>query len=211
MRYFNRFLLFLAITVTGVTVLGYYWTFVRLSPIYDDEITLAGLENQALVLRDAWGVPDITAASEADAFRVLGWIHAEDRFWQMTVSQLTVEGRFSEFFGADLLPVDRFLRTLDFAAIAKENELLLSEDELSLLKHYAEGVNAWVTANKKRLPIEFALAGINPIPWETHHTLGIARLMAWQLNVTWNGARLCFSATDIDRRAICAACAGKLA
>lgn len=186
MKLIRQGLLLILILASGLVFTGYYWTFVRLAPVYEGKEKFAGISAEVTIRFDTNGVPEISAAGEADAFFALGLLHARERLWQMTVSQLTIDGRFSAAFGPDLLDTDRFLKTFDFAGIARQNLEMLSEGERILLQAYANGVNAQIAAFGVDLPVEFAITGLRPFQWEPYHSIGITRLMAWQLNETWS-------------------------
>ena len=116
----------------------------------------------------------------------MGYVHAQDRLWQMTLSQLAAEGRFAEFFGSDLVEFDKYQRTLGFWNIAEDIlEMEISAKELAILKSYSNGVNAFIAQNKNRLPVQFALSGMEPMEWTPQHSIAIVRLMAWELNLSW--------------------------
>lgn len=177
--------LFILIFVIGVAGLAIYWTFYRPLPDYSAHLDLPGIRDTVTIKWDSYGVPHITADNKHDLYFAVGYVHAQDRLWQMTLIQLAAEGRFSEFFGKKMLPIDKYERTLGFWRTAQKMERTLPTDERDILQAYADGVNAYVHTHENDLPIEFSLAGIRPIPWKITHTLAFARMLAWQLNVTW--------------------------
>ncbi len=185
MKTFFRILLFLLVLLTGISFIAFYWTFYRPLPDYNAAIELPALQQEVDIHWDTYGVPHIYASNEPDLYYALGYVHAQDRLWQMTLTQMAAEGRFAEFLGKDLLPIDRMQRTLGFWRIARQMEEELSDSSRRILQAYADGVNAYSRKNPKDLPIEFGLAGMEPIHWETTHTLALARLMAWELNLAW--------------------------
>ncbi len=177
--------LFILILLVGITGLGVYWTFYRPLPDYTATVELSHLDNRVNIYWDSFGVPHIYAKNKRDLYHAVGYVHAQDRLWQMTLSQMAAEGRFSEFLGKEMLPYDRLQRTIGFWRTAQKMEQQLSPDIQSYLEAYAQGVNDYVALNRRSLPIEFSLADMEPIPWETTHTLAIARMMAWELNIAW--------------------------
>jgi penicillin G amidase len=185
MKSFFRFLLLLVILGAGFSALAIYWTFVKPLPNYQAEIHLDELRQQVEVYWDEYGVPSIFAENEHDLYTTLGYLHAQDRLWQMTVVQLFVEGRFSEFFGEDLLDIDRFSRTVGFWRTAAMIENELDTTEIQLLNWYSNGINRFVSENRNRLPVEFALTGVKPLEWTPQHSIALSRLLGWELNVTW--------------------------
>jgi penicillin G amidase len=119
-------LLRLAIALVVVATLASAYLFWRAMPAYSGRETLPGLSAEARVWRDAYGVPHIFAASMDDAMRSLGYLHASERLFQMELQRRVGQGRMSEFAGADLLNVDRFMRTLGFYREAEASFASLS-------------------------------------------------------------------------------------
>jgi len=180
-----RFLIFLILLAAGVFLIAFYWTFYKPLPDYRAVIELRGLERPVDIHWDPFGVPHIYAEREADLYYATGYVHAQDRLWQMTLSQLVAEGRFAEFLGEELLSVDQYHRTLGFRETAERIKKESSPEILRILDAYARGVNDYVEQNRKRLPPEFALLGMEPIEWHPIHSIAISRLMAWEMNVSW--------------------------
>ncbi len=185
MRAFFRISLLLLVLLIVLSSIAVYWTFYRSVPDYDSSFRISGIEQEVDIYRDNNAIPHIHAQTESDLYFAAGYVHAQDRIWQMTLYQLMAQGRFSEFLGEELIDTDRFLRTIGFYRTAVENFDLLSDVEQELLYAYSRGVNAWVVANKRNLPVEFSLTGIDPIPWTPAHSLALVRLMAWELNQSW--------------------------
>jgi penicillin amidase len=152
-------------------------------PNYTGRIQLDGLQEPVVIRWDSSRVPHIYARTERDLFFALGYVHAYERRWQMTLVQLAVEGRFAEFFGPELVPLDRLMRTLGFWRLAQSMWEELTEVERLRLEAYSAGVNA-ATARHPR-PVEAVLANLSPIPWTPLHSLGLVRLMGWELAFSW--------------------------
>lgn len=180
-----RYLLFLILLVVCIAGIAIYWTFYRPLPDYSASVTLDGLRAPVDVHWDPFGIPHIYAENEADLYYAVGYVHAQDRLWQMTLSQIAAEGRFAEFFGPDLIDFDHHQRTLGFWETAKRIDCDAPDEITRVLDAYARGVNAYVEENRRHLPIEFTLTGVEPIPWTTAHSHVMARLMAWEMNVSW--------------------------
>jgi penicillin G amidase len=185
MKTFLKALLVISVLFTTILALTVYWTLYRPLPSYTGTVSLAGLTEDVTVRWDDAGVPHISASNQADLYYALGYIHARDRLWQITMHQLTVQGRFSEFLGEKFVETDRFLRTLGLAHTARENRTLYSDDEIAILQAYADGINDFAAAHTGELPIEFSMLGIKPIPFSTEDAIAIPRLMAWNLNLVW--------------------------
>ncbi|MGM0547037.1 MAG: penicillin acylase family protein [Bacteroidota bacterium] len=180
-----RIALFLLIIVVGIAGIAIYWTFYRPLPNYQANLEHSNISQQVDIHWDTHGVPHIYAADKNDLYYTLGYVHAQDRLWQMTLSQLAAEGRFSEFLGKDLLPYDKLQRTIGFWRIAQQIEATLSDSTKDLLQAYADGVNNYIDNNPKNLPIQFTLADMSPIRWTPTHSIALARMMAWELNLAW--------------------------
>ena len=163
-----------------VAALGARWYLGRAEPDYHQDGQVTGLAADVEVLRDSLGVPHVWAKNEADLFRAIGYVHAQDRLWQMELFRRVTEGRMAEVLGPDLVETDRFLRTLGMSRAAAENEANLSLEARALLKAYADGVNAWISSNPP-LPPEFVALRFRPEPWTVRNTLAIAQVMAWDL------------------------------
>ncbi len=179
-----RWLIRAVIGVAMATLLllggGYFWLHTSL-PKEDREIALAGLSAPVEIFRDENGIPHIFAQTEDDAAFALGYVHAEDRLWQMETMRRMGSGRLSELFGASLLDLDRHMRTLGLHRLAKEQSRRASEPVMRLLKSYAAGVNGWLGARKGALPPEFVVLGFEPEPWEVADSMLWGPLMAWRL------------------------------
>jgi penicillin amidase len=148
-------------------------------------LPLPGLAAKAEVRRDRWGVPHIYADSNADLFAALGYVHAQERLWQMELNRRTAHGRLAEIFGPVALSSDQFIRTLGFSRIVRREVELLDDHTRAILEAYVRGVNASVEALRGRLPLEFTILGFRPKPWEVADILAWPKIMALNLSVNW--------------------------
>jgi len=137
------------------------------------------------VYRDQLGVPHIYAENEEDLAFAVGYVHAQDRLWQMELSRRVGEGRLSELFGNFTLNLDRMFRTIGFRRLAQQLAANVHPDTRRILSAYARGVNALTDHKRGKLPVEFDVLGITPEPWEIEHSLMIVRLQAWDLALSW--------------------------
>ncbi len=185
MNNFLKFALFLIILLLGVLALAIQQTFYKPLPDYSTTIEINGLNEEVNIFWDDFGVPHIYAENEADLYFAAGYVQAQDRLWQMTLSQIAAEGRFAEFFGEELVDFDRYQRTLGFYRIAEQLSQQMDEQDRLVLESYSAGVNAFIDQNRRKLPVEFSLTGIEPIRWSPVRTIAVARLMAWELNMGW--------------------------
>ena len=152
-------------------------------PKLDGEIRLKGLQKPVQVVRDVWGVPHIYAEISSDLFYAQGFVHAQDRLWQMEFSRRVVAGRLAELLGEIALPLDRWMRTLTLRRVAEFEVNLQAPEDHKYLQAYANGVNAYL--DKGPLPIEFFLLQHRPEPWVVADSLSWIKMMAWSLSVNW--------------------------
>src|SRR6185436_12849920 len=187
MRRFLRFALRLAAVLgfLGLLLVAACYVYLRQSlPQTKGEIRVPGLGATAEILRDRYGIPHIFAASPADASFALGFVHAQDRLWQMEMNRRIAAGRIAEVVGAAGLETDRFLRTLGVHRSAEANLRILDAETRQLLDAYAAGVNAFL-AEGPVLPPEFWLTGVRPEPWTPADSVGWVKMMAWDLGGNW--------------------------
>ena len=148
-------------------------------------VCLSGLEGSVEVLRDRWGVPHIYADSAKDLFFAQGYVHAQDRLWQMELQRRVGSGRLSEVLGEVTLEVDRFFRVLGLHRVAEAEAEALDAETRQVLESYVAGVNAYVTSRRGRLSVEFSLLRFQPAPWRPVDCLYWAKVMAWNLGGNW--------------------------
>ena len=172
-----------------VAAAGYVWLRQSL-PQLDGSISLPGLKAPAEILRDRHGVPHIYAASVEDAYFSLGFVHAQDRLWQMEMNRRIAAGRLSEALGAATLDADKFLRTLGVRRVAEATLQSLNADTRKQLEAYAAGVNAYLAQRSGPLPPEFLLTGIKPEPWQSADSVAWIKMMAWDLGANWRSELL---------------------
>jgi len=148
-------------------------------------VRLPGLKGSVEVIRDRWGVPHIYADSAEDLFFAQGYVHAQDRLWQMEFQRRVASGRLSEVLGEVTLEVDRFFRVLGLGRAAEADAESLDEETRRVLEAYAAGVNAYVTSRRGRLSLEFSLLRFEPEPWRPVDSLCWTKMMAWNLSCNW--------------------------
>ncbi len=154
-------------------------------PVVEGELRLAGLEAPVRIVRDELGVPLIEAGNERDAAMALGFVHAQDRLWQMETSRRIGAGRLAEVVGERGLGVDRFMRTLGLYRAAEASLDHLSAEALDRLAAYAAGVNGFLATRSGPLPPEFLLLRHRPEPWQPADSLVLIKLMALDLVSSW--------------------------
>ncbi len=149
-------------------------------PQLDGAAPLAGLSADATVTRDALGVPSIAAATRADAARALGFLHAQDRFFQMDLTRRRAAGELSELFGGKTLAADKAARIHGLRAIAQKSLALLPDTQRALLDAYTAGVNAGL-AQLREPPFEYLLLGEKPRPWLPEDSILVIHAMAMDM------------------------------
>lgn len=132
------------------------------------------------ITRDAHGVPHIVARSDRDAFFAIGFVHAQDRMWQLEVQRRIANGRLSEIFGRQSIEHDVWFRTLGLARAARSAWTALSPEAQQSLQAYTDGINAWL-AQERTLPVEFTMFGITPEPWTVYDSLAWSKVFALDL------------------------------
>jgi penicillin amidase len=159
-------------------------------PAASGTLTVAGLSAPVEVVRDREGVPHIFAKTTDDLYMALGFVHAQDRLWQMEMQRRTGQGRLSEIFGERTFGADVFLRTLDLYGHAERSLAALPAEAKAALEAYARGVNAFLARPvgllEPRLPPEFLIMRHEPEPWRPADSTVIVKLMALSLSMNIN-------------------------
>jgi penicillin amidase len=171
----------LLLLAVGVAAYAYFIARSAL-PQLDGSLRVKGLFALVKVTRDGHGVPTIEATSLEDLFFAQGYVTAQDRLWQMDVMRRFGSGELSEILGAGTLKVDRGQRILGLRAAAKKSLALASPRDRSYFDAYARGVNAFIEAREKSLPIEFRILQYRPKPWQAEDSIVIAHQMVKDLN-----------------------------
>ncbi|MEJ3405899.1 penicillin acylase family protein [Rathayibacter sp. YIM 133350] len=174
--------------VVGVIGAGVgFWTVQRGFPTLSGRLDIPGLHHDVTVYRDRAGIPQIVADNAADLFMAQGYVHAQDRFWEMDFRRHTTAGRLSELFGASQVGTDTFLRTLGWRAVAEKEVALLDPTTLGYYEAYADGVNAYLAKHSGAdLSLEYAILGIqnpdyHPEKWTPVDSVAWMKAMAWDL------------------------------
>lgn len=167
MRQFLRFLMWMAaLAVVGalVVVVGARFMVGRSLPVVDGTVTLAGLAAPVTIARDSLAIPTITAGSRVDLARAMGFLHAQERFFQMDLQRRQPAGELSALVGPAALNADRAQRVHRFRSIAARALALVPADYRAELEAYAAGVNAGLAA-LGAAPFEYLTLRLTPEPW----------------------------------------------
>ncbi|MFV0463538.1 MAG: penicillin acylase family protein [Nostocoides sp.] len=186
----------LALVLVAVLAVGAVgWSWVRKPlPQTAGELTLTGLTGPVTVIRDDRGVPQIYADNPADLFRAQGYVHAQDRFFEMDLRRHVTAGRLAELVGPSGFDTDRMLRTLGWRRVAEQELPLLSSQTRQYLQAYADGVNAYLhqAGNPSQVSVEYSLLDLSyPSPtiedWTPLDSLSWLKAMAWDLRSDYDG------------------------
>ena len=161
-----------AVAVAGVVA-------VRTLPTLDGLEAVDGLHETVEIVRDANAIPHIFANNAHDAYFALGYVHAQDRMWQMEFTRRLGAGRLAEVLGERTLEIDRFIRTLGLDRLAEARFAEAPPEVRAAFEAYAAGVNAWL--ERGSLPPEFLLLGVEPEAWQPTDSVVWAPLMALRL------------------------------
>ena len=180
MKWVKRLALFLLLAIALAAILTIYLVKASL-PNVDGEVALAGLSEPVTVERDVLGVPTITAESRLDLSRALGFVHGQERFFQMDLMRRRAAGELAELIGAGALTVDRAHRVHRMRARAARNVAAASNTERALLDAYTDGVNAGL-ATLGASPFEYLLLRQEPRPWVVEDCVLVIASMYFELN-----------------------------
>ena len=182
------FLVVAAIVVVAVAAAFFVtWTIQRSFPQTDGSIELDGLQAEVIVQRDDRGIPTITADSTDDLFYAQGFVHAQDRFFEMDFRRHVTSGRVAEMFGESQAGTDAFLRTLGWRKVAEAEVEAMDDTTRGYYEAYADGVNAYLASRSgAELSLEYAVIGLQnpdyaPEPWEPADSVAWLKAMAWDL------------------------------
>jgi penicillin G amidase len=154
-------------------------------PQTSGSINIAGISQPVEILRDTWGIPHIYGKTTPDALFALGFVHAQDRLFQMELNRRTATGRLSELFGPMALDTDRAARTFGYARLGLADFPALEKETQAGIQAYIAGINAYLNHPSRKLPVEYTLLGIKPEPWTLADSMAFSRLMFWQLSHAW--------------------------
>jgi penicillin amidase len=182
--------------LTGLSALlivlgvGFYLYLRSALPQTDGRIVVSGPKAEIRIERDADGVPLITAWDDEDVAFGLGFVHAQERLFQMELQRRYGAGRLAEIFGQQAVATDRQMRVLGLYRAAESAIPSLSPQMNRALSAYAAGVNAFLASRRGALPPEFLLLGFVPEPWQPADSLVWGKLMAVQLGGNYRGELL---------------------
>ena len=174
-----------ALALSVAAVLVAYWVFSRSIPDYDADWSVPGIGARVDIVRSNANVPHIYGENDQDVYYGLGFVHAQDRLWQMLMMRRTVQGRLSELFGERTLRIYTLMRRLDLYGLASRSVAAQDRETLAMLEAYSAGVNAWLELVAEealgRGAPELLLFSPEIAPWRPADSIAILNLMALQL------------------------------
>src|SRR5688572_25170386 len=194
MKILGKFIAGALVLILGLAAIA--WLYLQNSlPELDGAVQVKGLAAPVEVLRDKEGIPHVFAKSDSDGAFALGYLHAQDRMWQLEFQRRVAAGRLAEIMGELAFDNDRLMRTLGIARTAQRMADVADAPTRAAFEAYAAGVNAFL-ASKPVLPIEFHVFQIDPQPWTVADSMSWLLVMAWDLSGNWRTelARLRFMA-----------------
>lgn len=163
-------------------------------PQTNGQVTVPVLGGTATVLRDEYGIPQIYADTPEDLFAAQGFVHAQDRFFEMDFRRHIVSGRLSELFGESQVETDIFVRTLGWRRVAEQEAAQLTGKTRRWMEAYAAGVNAYLQSPAQSrtggdLSLEYSVLGLiggdaqyQPEPWTVVDSIGWFKAMSWDVD-----------------------------
>jgi penicillin amidase len=184
-RWLRRTLLTLVV-IAGVLTALFFWRVRAPLPETAGSVAVEALRGNVEIIRDVDGIPHIRANDEADALFGLGYVHAQERLWQMEFQRRVAQGRLSEIVGPEGLAADRLLRTIGLTRAARAAWPKLDGRSRALIEAYVAGINAFLNDHHGGgLPVEFALLRTAPEPWTGVDVVAWQKTMALQLSANW--------------------------
>ncbi|MBL1212695.1 MAG: penicillin acylase family protein [Ignavibacteriae bacterium] len=171
--------------VIAVSIIAAYILIRQPLPNYDGAENVVGISDEVNIYRTENAVPYIIAKTEEDAAFALGYVHAQERMFQMDLMRRAAEGKLSEILGTKTIAVDKLFKTVGLYKKAVEHYSLLDENSKNILTVYSKGINSYLAERKGNLSIEFDVLGYEPEQWIPEHSYVIAKLLAWELNISW--------------------------
>lgn len=168
-----------AIVLLLIVLVGALYAVLYLSlPDYNRSAQVVGIAAPIEIARDDNGIPHIFAQSKADGYFGLGYVHGQDRLWQLEMTRRVANGRLAEAVGADGLSTDTLVAVMNVEAIAERTEARYSKDVRAAIAAYVGGINAAIANHKGPWPPEFLMLGIEPKPWTVRDVSRAGALVA---------------------------------
>jgi penicillin amidase len=195
-RFFGGVLLLLLLLAAAIGIYVY-----RSFPALDGELRVSGLAAAVTVARDSADVTHVKAQSPRDAWMALGYVHAQERGWQLEFNRRVMHGTLSEVLGEATLDTDKLMRTLGIMEAAQRQWQGLPAEAKQALQAYSDGINAFYAGSAQALSPEFHILGVKPggsgQPWTPQDSVGWALMMALDLGGNWGNEFARLSAAKV--------------
>lgn len=163
-------------------------------PNYRGEVTGLPVHAPVRIVRDSSGIPHIYAQDRHDLMVAQGFVHAQDRLWQMETLRRVATGTLAEAAGEGRLELDYFARLLGFPEMRRRAAAAMKPEETALLQAYVDGVNAYIQQRGKDLPLEFRSSGVAPAPWQVEDAFSFITLNSWMFRENYRAELLALAA-----------------
>ena len=163
-------------------------------PDYRGEVSGLPVHAPVRVLRDVHGIPHIYAENRHDLMVAQGYVHAQDRLWQMETLRRVATGTLSEVAGEARLELDHFCRLLGFADLRRRGAAAMSSEETALLQGYVDGINAYIRQRGDDVPLEFRSSKVSPAPWTVEDVFSFIALNSWMFRENYRAELLALAA-----------------
>ena len=154
----------LIIVIPAVLLLGFLFNKLTTKSFYSNSgtVRVKGIKSDVKIYSGDYGVPHIFASSDEDMYFALGYMHAQDRLWQMDLTRRVAEGKLSEIFGNSTIKYDKLFRTIGINRFAYRWYKEISPKSKQILNAYSAGVNEFIANHYNQLPVEFDLLNYKP-------------------------------------------------
>jgi penicillin amidase len=184
MKWMPRIAAFVMVLL-GVLVVALVVWWQRVLPVAEGQLAVVGLAGEVSIERDASGIPTVRGQSRDAVLFGLGFVHAQDRLWQLETHRRIGAGRLAEAFGPGALDNDKFLRALGVRRAATAQWEQMGADARTAVLAYTAGINSFIEGHMRARPPEFLILGLWPEAWTPEDTLAWGIMMAWDLGGNW--------------------------
>jgi len=203
MRWIRRLFVALGLLLLSAAALG-LWYARQTLPTLDGELRVSGLSAPVQVRRDTSDVTHVLASRSTDAWMALGYVHAQERGWQLAFNRAVMRGALAEFLGPSALPTDKLMRTLGIRQAAVRQLGLLPPEPRAAVEAYSAGINAFFAQTDQARTPEFLMLGVNPREaaanggwWDAADSVGWSIMLALDLGGNWGNEFARLSALQV--------------
>ncbi len=186
-RYIKSFSVLL-LTLVVIFIAFFYFsvwlTTVSVPEDYYEEIS-DKIKDDIDIYKNFYGIPHIISVAESDGFFAQGYLHAQDRLWQMDYTRRLAEGKLSEIFGDETIDVDFFMRSLDLKDSCTKIYNNLSAKSKQIIKNYTDGVNCFIKNNTTKFSFEFGALDYLPEEWKPVDCIIVSRALSFEMSLSF--------------------------